>query len=89
MWRKPSEIMWINDASYSFPQQTGSENGVGGIGIIDLVSPFTNQVCQLGGGPLTNLTIYYTINKIIIDLFPIANNKIATIRIVICKPRIS
>ena len=30
--------MWINDASYSFPQQTGSENGVGGIGIIDLVS---------------------------------------------------
>ena len=42
--------MWINDASYSFPQQTGSENGVGGIGIIDLVSPFTNQVCQSGGG---------------------------------------
>ena len=31
--------MWINDASYSFPQQTGSENGVGGIGIIDLVFP--------------------------------------------------
>lgn len=42
--------MWINDASYSFPQQTGSENGVGGIGIIDLVSPFTNQACQSGGG---------------------------------------
>ena len=46
--------MWINDASYSFPQQTGSENGVGGIGIIDLVSPFTNQVCQSGGGTKRN-----------------------------------
>lgn len=54
--------MWINDASYSFPQQTGSENGVGGIGIIDLVSPFTNQVCQSGGGRLANQTDYYIIN---------------------------
>ncbi len=51
--------MWINDASYSFPQQTGSENGVGGIGIIDLVSPFTNQVCQSGGGTYISCIRFY------------------------------
>ena len=55
--------MWINDASYSFPQQTGSENGVGGIGIIDLVSAFTNQVCQSGGGTYISCIRFYIKKK--------------------------
>ena len=55
--------MWINDASYSFPQQTGSENGVGGIGIIDLVSPFTNQVFQSGGGTDISCILVYIKKK--------------------------
>lgn len=66
--------MWINDASYSFPQQTGSENGVGGIGIIDLVSPFTNQACQSGGGTLTNYKIYLPVIQLIKSDYIIMDN---------------
>ena len=55
--------MLFNLGSHCLPQPNGMLKRCRCYGIIDLVSPFTNQVCQSGGGTYISCIRFYIKKK--------------------------